>query len=84
LFEAQFLEKFWDQRVKIIKGLVIKNAKLQISCDFMHFAKTEDIWLKSALDGKSGVLLITEESAGSKKNSPPQLSFEGYKELGLV
>jgi hypothetical protein len=33
-----------------------------IACHFLHFAKTEDIGLKSALEGKSGVSLITEKN----------------------
>jgi len=35
------------------------HLKSQIACQYLHFAKTEDIWLKSALEGKSGVSLIT-------------------------
>jgi hypothetical protein len=35
------------------------NARSKISCHFLHFAKTEDIWLKSALEGERGVLLTT-------------------------
>jgi hypothetical protein len=31
----------------------------QVSCEYLHFAQTEDIWLKSALEGETGVLLIT-------------------------
>ncbi len=30
------------------------------ACQYLHFAQTEDIWLKSASEGKSGVSLSTE------------------------
>jgi len=33
--------------------------KLKISCQYVHFAQTEDIWLKSAFEWKRGVLLST-------------------------
>jgi hypothetical protein len=32
------------------------------ACQYLHFAQTEDIQLKSALEGKIGVLLITGRS----------------------
>jgi len=35
----------------------------QIACQLLHLAQTEDIWLKSALEGKSGLSL----NAGKKK-----------------
>jgi hypothetical protein len=40
-----------------------------ISCHFLHFAKTEDIWLKSALKAERSVLL----TSGGKKSviGPP-------------
>jgi hypothetical protein len=34
----------------------------QISCQYRNSAKTEDIWLKSALEGKSGASWITENN----------------------
>jgi hypothetical protein len=37
----------------------ISIQKLNISCQYPHFAQTEDIWLKSALEEKSSVLLAT-------------------------
>jgi hypothetical protein len=40
-------------------GVVLDPLKPRISCQYLHFAQTEDIWLKSALEGKRGVLLIT-------------------------
>jgi|APDOM4702015248_1054824.scaffolds.fasta_scaffold1261282_1 hypothetical protein len=36
--------------------------KLNISCHYRNFAKTKDIWLKSALEGKSGASWITENN----------------------
>jgi hypothetical protein len=39
---------------------------LYISCQYLHFAKTEDIWLKSASEGKSGISLITERSSQNR------------------
>jgi hypothetical protein len=38
---------------------VASIQKLNISCQYLNFAQTEDIWLKSALEGKRGLLLIT-------------------------
>jgi len=35
------------------------NFKLRISCQDVLFAQTEDIWLKSALEGERAFLLIT-------------------------
>ncbi len=35
--------------------------ELSIACQFLHFAKTEDIGLKSALEGERDLLLITEK-----------------------
>jgi hypothetical protein len=37
-----------------------ENTGSKISCQYLHFAQTEDIWLKSALEGGGGVLLIEE------------------------
>jgi hypothetical protein len=34
----------------------------QIACHFLHFAKTEDIWLKSSIGRKGGFLLRKEEA----------------------
>jgi hypothetical protein len=43
-------------------GVVLDPLKTGISCQYLHFAQTEDIWLKSALKGKRGVSLITRKS----------------------
>jgi hypothetical protein len=40
-------------------GVVLNPLKPPISCQYLPFAQTEDIWLKSALEGKRGFLLIT-------------------------
>ena len=40
----------------------ISILKLNIACQFLHFAKTEDIWLKSALKVERGVLLTSPEN----------------------
>ena len=32
---------------------------LRVSCQYLHFAQTQDIWSKSAWEGKRGVLWIT-------------------------
>jgi hypothetical protein len=49
----------------------ILNLKLRIACQFLHFAKTEDIWLKSALKVERSVLLTSgrkrEDRGGKKK-----------------
>jgi hypothetical protein len=36
------------------------SLKVRISCHFLHFDQTEDIWLKSALEGKRGVSLTQD------------------------
>jgi len=33
----------------------------RISCQYLYFAQTEDIWLKSAMEGKSGVSLSSRK-----------------------
>jgi hypothetical protein len=38
------------------------NQDVRISCQYRNSAKTEDIWLKSALEGKSGASWITENN----------------------
>jgi hypothetical protein len=40
----------------------ISLQKMNISCQYPHFAQTEDIWLKSTSEGKSGVSRITEST----------------------
>jgi hypothetical protein len=40
----------------------VGHTKLNISCQYLHFAQTEDIWLKSALEGKRGVSLTSGRS----------------------
>ena len=35
------------------------SSKARVSCHFLHFDQTEDIWLKSALERRSGISLIT-------------------------
>ena len=42
-----------------VGGVLDPLQKPRISCQYPHFAQTEDIWLKSALEEKRGVLLIT-------------------------
>ena len=37
----------------------ISILKLNTACQFLDFAKTEDIWLKSALKVERGVLLTS-------------------------
>ena len=37
-------------------------CNMRISCHFLHFDQTEDIWLKSALKVKGGVLLTSESN----------------------
>jgi hypothetical protein len=44
-----------------------ENAGSKISYQYLHFAQTEDISLKSTLSGKSGVSLITARSLLTKK-----------------
>jgi hypothetical protein len=54
----------------------ILNSKPRTACQYPHFAQTEDIWLKSALEEKRGVLLITGSNMASgplrylKNNQP--------------
>jgi hypothetical protein len=45
--------------LKYIVG-VLRPLKVRISCQYLHFAQTEDIWLKSELEGKRGVSLTKE------------------------
>jgi hypothetical protein len=33
-------------------------SKARVACHFLHSDMTEDIWLKSAVEGESGVSLI--------------------------
>jgi len=42
-------------------GVVLGPLKPRVSCQYPHFAQTEDIWLKSTLEEKRGVLLITRK-----------------------
>jgi hypothetical protein len=47
------------------------SSKARVPCQFLHFAKTEDIWLKSALKVERSVLLTSgrkrEDRGGKKK-----------------
>jgi len=47
----------------------MKKSKLEsadIACQYLHFAQTEDIQLKSALEGKMDALLITGSNSHSR------------------
>jgi hypothetical protein len=46
------------ESIPIRKGC-FEFPKKWISRQYLHFAQTEDIWLKSALKGKRDFLLIT-------------------------
>jgi hypothetical protein len=37
----------------------MSRAPKRVDCQYLHFAKTEDIRLKSASEGKKSLLLIT-------------------------
>jgi hypothetical protein len=37
-------------------------SKPRVSCQYLHFAQTEDIQFKSALEGKMDALLIEERT----------------------
>jgi hypothetical protein len=52
-----------------------RRLKLNIACQFLHCAQTEDIWLKSASEGKSGVSLITERSSQNRLRSPQSVKI---------
>lgn len=41
---------------------VSHNFDVQVSCQYLHFSKSEDIWLKSASERERGILLITEST----------------------
>jgi hypothetical protein len=43
--------------------------KLKISCHFLHLAKTEDIWLKSALKVERDILLTSGRNRRLKAKS---------------
>jgi len=47
--------------------------RVRISCHFLHFDQTEDIWLKSALEGKMRGLLITGSTSLFSKKLPIQM-----------
>ena len=40
-------------------GVLSDYLKPSLACQYLYFAQTEDIWLKSAMEGKSGVSLST-------------------------
>jgi hypothetical protein len=40
---------------------------MRISCKYLFFTQTEDIWLKSALEGKRGILLITKKEGVNRR-----------------
>jgi len=42
-----------------IESLLFRETKQPVGFLPLNFAKTEDIWLKSALEEKRGVLLIS-------------------------
>jgi len=47
---------------KHLSGMVLsiwESGKTRLSCQNLGFPKGEDFWLKSALEGKKSVLLIT-------------------------
>jgi hypothetical protein len=47
----------------------------RVSCHFLHFAKTEDIWLKSALEGGRGVLLTSGRSSQFQEKFAASVKF---------
>ncbi len=61
------------ETIPYVKG-ALGSLKKWISRQYLHFAQTEDIWLKSALEGKSGVSLVTGKSL---------LSYRGHVNLFL-
>jgi hypothetical protein len=60
-------------------GVVLDPLKPRISCQYPHFAQTEDIGLKSALEEKRNVLLITgrKQSWGRSSQLSQLLSISG-------
>jgi hypothetical protein len=57
------------ESIPIRKGC-FEFPKKWISRQYLHFAQTEDIWLKSALKGKRDFLLITGSTSRFSKVPP--------------
>ena len=58
LYNCGLQEEVNEATVQYV-GVVLDPLKPRISCQYPHFAQTEDIGLKSALEEKTSVLLIT-------------------------
>jgi len=48
------------------------------SCQYLRFGQTDDIWLKSALEGKKSSLLITRKKV-SRRESPEKMLDKRYR-----
>ena len=62
---------------EVIHAMKLKSSLFpdgQISCQFLHFAKTEDIWLKSASKVERGASSTQERRGGN-------VGCSTYKEL---
>ena len=59
-------------RLRVKSWDLLDPQELNIACQFLQFAKTEDIRLKSASEGKSSVSSITGETV--EKPLKPRMS----------
>jgi hypothetical protein len=57
--------------------------KLSISCHFLHFAKTEDIWFKSALEGRDCLYISPKhwDLTGESMVASPKIVFSSQISL---
>jgi len=54
---AEDESSYWRAKAPII------TQKLNVSCQYLYFAQTEDIWLTSALKGKRALSLMANHEA---------------------